>query len=96
MEAIVTESEFDKPVDKDVLTNIIRKNITTVTFTKVNGEDRVMKCTLDPKYLPKIDGVVEESGRPENPNVVVVWDIEKEGWRSFRLDSVRTVQWDLP
>lgn len=92
----MTESEFDKPVDKDVLTNIIRKNITTVTFTKVNGEDRVMKCTLDPKYLPKIDGVVEESGRPENPNVVVVWDIEKEGWRSFRLDSVRTVQWDLP
>lgn len=92
----MTESEFDKPVDKDVLTNIIRKNITTVTFTKVNGEDRVMKCTLDPKYLPKIDGVVEESGRPENPNVVVVWDIEKEGWRSFRLDSVQIVQWDLP
>ena len=92
----MTESEFYKPVDKDVLTNIIRKNITTVTFTKVNGEDRVMKCTLDPKYLPKIDGVVEESGRPENPNVVVVWDIEKEGWRSFRLDSVQIVQWDLP
>jgi hypothetical protein len=28
-----------------------------------------------------------------NPDVLAVWDLEKEGWRSFRYDSL--IEWDV-
>ena len=31
----------------------LHRGICTVTFKKVNGETRTMKCTLHPNYLPE-------------------------------------------
>jgi len=36
---------------QDVL-NMLNNRVVTVTFTKVNGEERVMNCTLLSEYLP--------------------------------------------
>lgn len=64
-----------------------------VTFTKVNGTKRKMYCCKTP------DLVGEEhtySGRLTTRNldgIIVVWDIENEGFRSFREDSV--VSWSI-
>lgn len=63
-----------------------------VTFTKVNGEERVMNCTLREDILPQEDGESEFDSRAHNPNVVPVWDVDKEGWRSFRLDNLKAVE----
>lgn len=57
-----------------------------VTFNKINGEERTMLCTLSEQYLPKQE--VIESKRRVNPDVMSVWDLEKNEWRSFRLDKV--------
>jgi hypothetical protein len=35
--------------------------------------------------------LTEASPKAENPNTISVWDIENNGWRSFRLDSVKTL-----
>ena len=76
--------------DKIGLLEAARNNVITVRFTKVNGEERNMKCTLLSEYLPPQKDV-EEITTKENPNVLAVWDIEAKGWRSFRVDSVLNV-----
>lgn len=72
----------------EVLQETLKDNVVTVTFTKANGEERVMRCTL-------IESYIQEKGRGVrkiNADVISVWDLEKNGWRSFRKDSVKTYE----
>lgn len=78
---------------RDGLIDLLRHNIVEVTFTKVNGDERVMKCTLQPTYIPNASTrngelVIE---RAASSNNVSVWDINANGWRSFRVASVKNV-----
>lgn len=59
-----------------------------VVFEKVNGDECVLKCTLNPEYLPEMDESKEASSKPVNLSVVNVWDVDLKDWRSFRVDSV--------
>jgi hypothetical protein len=84
---------FDKYELKELLSN----TVSTVVFTKVDGSEREMKCTLLPEYLPQkpvAEGqqlLTENLTRAENPSTLAVWDMESGGWRSFRTDSVKNV-----
>jgi hypothetical protein len=81
--------------DRQSLINDLKVSTAEVTFIKVNGETRKMHCTLDPRYIQApIDPehLDEQHARPENLDVVVVWDLQKGAWRSFRVDSVQYVQ----
>lgn len=83
---------FDKNIMKLALTN----SVGTITFEKADGTIREMRCTLMPKYLPAQKQVEENvSPRKENDAVLSVWDLDKDGWRSFRLDSVRDVSFEI-
>ena len=62
-----------------------------VTFTKVNGDQRVMTCTLKEDLIPsasKADQLSQKKIRAISDEVIPVWDVNAEGWRSFRVDSV--------
>jgi hypothetical protein len=77
---------------KENLIDMLRNNIVTVTFTKVNGEERTMKCTLMAEYVPNAPSnngqvLLQES----ESKAVSVWDTEVNGWRSFRVDSVKSI-----
>ena len=72
-------------INIETLTNLIKSNIMEVTFTKTNGEERKMTCTLMENYLPTYN---EGSTRKKNDNVLSVWDLDKDGWRSFRKDTI--------
>lgn len=77
---------------KENLSELLKNNIVTVTFTKVNGEERVMTCTLLSEHIPnspRTNGTVV--ARESNNDVVSVWDINANGWRSFRTNSVKSV-----
>lgn len=76
---------------KQEINQILREGVKTVTFTKTNGEERVMKCTLVDSYLPEQVDVEEYISRNKNDDVCAVWDVEKEGWRSFRVDSIKAI-----
>ena len=71
----------------------LQNGIVSVVFTKLDGSTRTLKCTLLPEYLPAVEPsaeaqlLTEESERP----TIRVWDVENNGWRSFRFDSVRSV-----
>ena len=82
-------------VDRDVLLKDLRSYVIEVHFDKVNGEHRVMRCTLRPELLPPSylnEEGVEKEFHQKNPDVISAWDIQKGGWRSFRIDSVKYVQ----
>ena len=60
-----------------------------VTFTKVNGEQREMTCTLDPNLIPDpIEIKADKSPKAVNEEVLPVWDTTAQGWRAFRIDNV--------
>lgn len=64
----------------------LHNHICNVTFTKVSGEKRVMKCTLKNDMVPVQES--KTSSRKSSDEVVVCYDVENNGWRSFREDSV--------
>jgi len=67
----------------------MREGIVVVTFLKADGTVRVMQCTLADFLLPETVGVGRHSNSEE---VVVVFDLEVEQWRSFRTDRVINVE----
>ncbi len=86
-------------VDKYFLQDMLRKGVYSIIFEKVDGSTRTMKCTLMAEFLPVgdntylVDGeIVEKPKKKENPDVVSVWDLEKEAWRSMRLDKIQLVK----
>jgi WYL_2, Sm-like SH3 beta-barrel fold len=76
--------------DKYALRELLQGNVVTVVFEKVDGTTRRMRSTLMSEHLPQF--LAEHDGqRPENPDVLAVWDMEKAGWRSFHVSSVKEV-----
>lgn len=72
--------------------NRLQADVVTVVFEKLDGTMRTMRCTLLPSYLPEQHRIVAAPLLTEtSPEVVAVWDVEASGWRSFRLDSVRSI-----
>lgn len=79
---------------REDLKNNLRAKIGTVTFTKQNGDERIMRCTLQESYLPKqtdLEEAVQKKGPTES---LAVWDMDKNAWRSFRYDSVISVTFE--
>jgi len=70
----------------------LREGVLTVTFKKVDGSMRVMKCTLAPSYLPEDIRNQARILREDTGSNISVWDVEAGGWRSFRLDSITSVE----
>ena len=79
------------------LKDFLSDEIIEVAFTKKNGEDRVMKCTLMPKEIPAELAPKNICNPPdeENRDYLNVFDVEAQGWRSFILSSVKYVKTNL-
>lgn len=73
---------------KEKLKDILKQNTVNVSFTKVNGTERNMLCTLKESILPIRDTNETSQKKQENDNVLPVWDLEEKAFRSFRIDSV--------
>lgn len=79
-------------MNRDELKELLSKNVCTVRFTKVDGTVRDMRCTLNKIYLPEYLDANDDSGRKVNESVLPVYDLDKNAWRSFRIDSIIDVQ----
>jgi len=64
-----------------------------VSFTKKDGSLREMICTRVMDLVPDDEHPKDDNKEHEqNPDVIPVWDLEKEAWRSFRVDSVVSIE----
>jgi len=80
---------------KEELYKLLKEEVVEITFTKLNGDERVMPCTLMEAYLPnekKDDPITQEKVRKVSDAVVAVWAIESKGFRSFRYDRLKSVK----
>lgn len=66
-----------------------------ITFTKKDGAERDMFCTLVEGRIPSEKQPKTESSGSSTGSAVRVFDTEKQEWRSFRWDSVKKVSFDL-
>jgi hypothetical protein len=73
---------------------LLEQNVLTVDFTKLNGDKRVMTCTLREDIKPranKTDALSQKKVREVSDAVVSVWDVNAKGWRSFRYERINAV-----
>ena len=87
-------------MNKYELKEILDHNVVTVVFEKVDGTTREMKCTLLTEYVPVSTVQLLQEGVPtakpprhEPDGSIAVWDIEANGWRSFRVDSIKEIHY---
>lgn len=60
-----------------------------VKFTKVDGTEREMRCTLKEGVVPQYERKTETKHKKHSDEVCSVWDVDLAAWRSFRWDAVK-------
>ena len=75
-------------IDKQTLINYLTKGEVKIEFTKTDGSERSMIATLREDLLIPY---VSKTGktRKKNENVQAVFDLEEDGWRSFRWELLK-------
>lgn len=109
----VIDTTFDNNETKEWLKGLLREGVVTVNFTKKDGTDRLMNCTLSQGIIPSVDhtdemkdvtsgqDLVEEIDLPgrkrKTPaiNALAVYDTESNDWRSFRWDSIKSIEFNI-
>ena len=88
METEVQEKTNLSKKTRDNLIGIMKDKVVELTFIKKDGTERVMYCTLKEDLLPVTEVKEETKERKVNEDVLAVYDVDAEGWRSFRWDSL--------
>jgi hypothetical protein len=74
---------------KNELTTLLKNNVLGIAFEKVDGTVSEMVCTLMGDHLPIIEDTENKpTKKKDNPDVVNVWNMDKQAWRSFRLANI--------
>ncbi len=75
-----------------IVQDALYQGVCEVEFTKVNGEHRVMKCTLHKDWMPSKAIGEHHQTRLLDFETIPVWDTDKQEWRSFKTMRVITVK----
>ena len=91
----IMATEEERQEMREWVTGLLRTNTEPVriTFVKADGTERTMPCTLNEARLPQTTQTADT--RKYNPNVCVVFDPERQVWRSFRWDRMKRIEFEL-
>lgn len=91
-----TQETINSP--KDFFNNLKEEDYFIIDFTKVNGSNRIMKCTINFKNIPKND-IPKHSKTTEQiiseikkTGKITVYDLEDMGWKSLYLASIKNIK----
>lgn len=87
----MTSTTQQKGYNCHTLLEILNAREATVKFTKLDGELRTMRCTLNPSLLPEAITQQWDRLNPAKANqtdLVTVYDLEMDGWRCFHPESI--------
>jgi hypothetical protein len=87
-------SQINTPEGREWLKGLLRSEKVKVTFTKKDGTDREMLCTLVSDKIPS-EKAPKNTGKSGSDDALAVFDLEKTEWRSFRWDSVKKIEFTL-
>lgn len=84
-----TVIDFTIQENQTRLKELLKNENLCITFTKKDGTERQIFCSLNDGYFPK----TEKTGtRTVSTSSLPVFDLEKKEWRSFRWDSITNVE----
>jgi hypothetical protein len=79
-------------MDKSKVLELLHTETVDLEFIKKDGSLRVMTATLKADKLPaQVDLEEAVQKKADNPDVLAVFDLINQGWRSFRWDSLISV-----
>jgi len=78
-------------VQRDEIIETLKNGIHTVTFTKVDGTQRTMPCTLDPALLPVVELRESSTQRKTNLETLKVYVTDINQWRSFKIQNLISI-----
>jgi hypothetical protein len=87
--------EFKSEKEKTWLRAILQEGVVTITFTKKDGDERVIKATLKEDLIPEEMIPKGTSTRKKSEESQSVFDVEKDEWRSFRWDSIKQLNFSI-
>ena len=87
-------SQVDTKEGREWLHGLLQSEKVTLTFTKKDGNERKMICTLAESKIPD-EKMPKNSGKEKSDDALAVFDLEKQQWRSFRWDSVKKIEFSL-
>jgi len=90
----MTEITDSHIFSRDYYISILCNNICVVTFTKRDGSERIMRCTLKNELLPVSNAKTDSEviSRKINPDMISVWDLEKNAWRGFTIKQIKQIK----
>jgi hypothetical protein len=83
-------TDYTNLVNQQVLKDKLYAGSVLVSFKKISGERRDMRCTLNPAKLPAKEGSSTPRAAPYTS--LAVFDQDASEWRSFRWDSIIEVK----
>lgn len=77
--------------NKAGLQALLRQGVATVTFTKKDGTERVMKCTLQEGVAIPHEKTTDRVREPKE-DLLPVWDVEAGAWRTVTIPNIKSVE----
>jgi hypothetical protein len=74
---------------------LLKDNTVKITFTKKDGTERVMNCTLDPNVIPLVESTQDKREKNKEKDYIAVYDTDLKAWRSFIIKSVKEFEFTL-
>ena len=84
-------SQVNTPEGREWLRGLLQSEEVKITFTKKDGTEREMLCTLVADKIPS-EHAPKNTGKTQSEEAIAVFDLENDGWRSFRWDSVKRIE----
>lgn len=84
-------------MSRSEILSILNEGVCIVSFNKVTGERRDMRCTLRKDMIPAPkdhdtnNAFNAKKIREINENVIVAYDLAKNDWRSFRVGNLVSI-----
>ena len=76
-----------KELNYETIKEALGREMMVISFTKIDGERRDMTCTLQDKFIPETNRP-KGTGAAKSHDTISAYDIEAQGWRSFRVANV--------
>ena len=77
---------------REDLVDRLKQSVVNVVFTKADGSERTMNCTLKLENIPEDQH--PKSAIKSESDQIRVFDTDIDAWRSFNFGSVKTVNGD--
>lgn len=87
-------TQLDKQALYDWLKVVLKEREVNIEFVKKDGSTRKMIATLQESVVPQYEKKTDRE-KKATIELMSVFDVELKEWRSFKLDSLKTIQFDM-